>query len=141
MQTKAFHLSDILSITTSRLVSNRGMEGVHDILSFMAGHDIWTHQIPRVMKDCEPWLKSQFPALSTPEMEADICAMCDGLEGKSNAERESIISTWLKGVADKHGWLHDVQQLPPNSDGPRDPIQEAQEMFGADRVVPVVIPE
>lgn len=48
MTTKTFHLGDILTITTGRLVSPRHMEGVYDILNWMTGEDLLvTHQIPR----------------------------------------------------------------------------------------------
>lgn len=34
MTARNFHLGDILSITTGRLVSRRHMEGVYDLLNF-----------------------------------------------------------------------------------------------------------
>jgi hypothetical protein len=37
MPTKQFHISDVLSITTGRLVSTRHMTGVYDLL---AAHNI-----------------------------------------------------------------------------------------------------
>jgi hypothetical protein len=42
--TREFHLGDVLSITTGVLVSPRRMEGVSDILEFMTGSDLFTHQ-------------------------------------------------------------------------------------------------
>jgi hypothetical protein len=64
MQTKRYHLGDILSITTGRLVSPRHMDGVYDILNFMTGDDLYTHQLPRAADECRPYLAKQFPQLS-----------------------------------------------------------------------------
>lgn len=62
-QTKDFHLGDVLSITTGVLVSFRSMEGIYDILNFMTGDDLFTHQLPRATDECKPHLLEQFPEL------------------------------------------------------------------------------
>ena len=41
---KKFHIGDVLSITTGRLVSPRGMEGVHDIVNFIMCEEPSTYQ-------------------------------------------------------------------------------------------------
>ena len=60
---KLFSVSDVLSATTGRLVSDRHMEGIYEILNFLTGDNLFTHQLPRAMNECKPWLRSQFPAL------------------------------------------------------------------------------
>lgn len=60
---KNFHVSDLLSVTTGRMVSSRHMTGIYQILNFLTGDDLYTHQIPRAMRECRPWLQSQFPEL------------------------------------------------------------------------------
>ena len=64
MATREFHLGDILSITTHRLVSPRHMDGVYDILNFMSGDDLMTHQLPRVCDEMKPRLLAQHPVLA-----------------------------------------------------------------------------
>ena len=64
MKTKKFHLGDVLSITTGRLVSPRHMDGVYDILNFMTGDNLFTHQLPRASDECKPHLLAQFPQLA-----------------------------------------------------------------------------
>jgi len=64
MTTRSFHLGDILSITTGRLVSPRHMEGVLDILTWMAGERPEIHQIPRVTGECRGPLLAQHPDLA-----------------------------------------------------------------------------
>jgi hypothetical protein len=38
--TRPFHLGDVLTITTGRLVSPRHMDGVYDVLNFMTGDNL-----------------------------------------------------------------------------------------------------
>ena len=61
--TKTFHLGDILSITTSRLVSPHHIGGVYDILGWMTGESLMTHQLPRAAAECEGPLLAQHPDL------------------------------------------------------------------------------
>lgn len=63
-ESKLFHLGDVLSITDGRLMSPRHMDGVYDILNFMTGDSLYTHQIPRVAKECQPYLLQQHPQLA-----------------------------------------------------------------------------
>ena len=65
---RRFHVGDIISITTGRLVSPRRIDGVYDILNYMTGNDSFTHQLPRAFKECAPSLKAQHPDL----VEVDI---------------------------------------------------------------------
>jgi hypothetical protein len=65
MPSRQFHISDILSITTGYLVSNRKMDGVYDILNFMTGEMLFTHQLPRAADECTPHLLRQYPILGS----------------------------------------------------------------------------
>jgi len=60
---REFHLGDILTITTRKLVSPRGMEGVYGILNYMTNDNLFTHQLQRATKECAPFLLEQFPFL------------------------------------------------------------------------------
>jgi hypothetical protein len=48
-----FILGDVLNITMGRIVSPRHMDGVYDILNFMIGDDLFTHQLLRVSDECK----------------------------------------------------------------------------------------
>jgi hypothetical protein len=61
--TRPFHLGDVLTITTGRLVSPRHMDGVYDVLNFMTGDNLFTHQLPRACEECAPELLRQHPQL------------------------------------------------------------------------------
>ena len=79
---RLFHISDILSITTGRLVSNRHIDGVYDILNFLTGDDLFTHQLPRASRECEPWMRTQYPYLfdDNPEVRKCLNGMGDYLK-------------------------------------------------------------
>ena len=95
MQTKKFHLGDVLSITTGWLVSPRGMGGVQDILDFMTGDNLFTHQLPWVR--CKPYLLEQFPQL------AEVDASGVNIE---NHRR------WLAEQVAKYGEEFEVKPIP-----------------------------
>lgn len=57
--TRDFPIAAILSVVGHRLLAP--ISGVHDILDFMTGEEIYTHQIPRAMGICRPELLRQNP--------------------------------------------------------------------------------
>lgn len=71
MTTRSFHLGDVLSVTTGRLVSLRHIDGVYDILGFMTGEQLFTHQLPRASREAAPEILRQHPdlaAIDEPEL-------------------------------------------------------------------------
>ena len=68
MTTRQFHLGDILSVTTGCLVSPRHMDGVYDILNWMTGDNLFTHQLPRANDECQGPLLAQHPDLAAIEV-------------------------------------------------------------------------
>lgn len=69
MESKTFPLGTVLSITTGYLLAPNGIGGVYEILNFMTGDNLYTHQLPRVGRECAPYLLKQFPALASPEVD------------------------------------------------------------------------
>ena len=124
MKTKKFHLGDVLSITTGRLVSPRQMVGVHDILNFMTGDDLSTHQLPRVGDECKPHLLEQFPQL------AEVSAA--GVNGKNCV-------AWLAKRVAKYGEELEVKPVPRGAHQFKNPIVEAAEMVGGPKKGIVVV--
>ena len=112
MVTKSFHIGDILSITTGRLVSLEHIGGVYKILGWMTGEDLMTHQLPRVSDECAPALREQFPDL------AEISA--EGVTITSEVE----CVTWLASLEPKYGTRREVRPLDPADHTRIDPISE-----------------
>jgi hypothetical protein len=72
-----FDLGTILSITDGHLLTDIG--NVYKILDFMTGESNFTHQLPRVGRECRPVILAQHPELSsfdgdgiTPENARDV---------------------------------------------------------------------
>lgn len=110
-ETKSFHIGDILSITDGHLISPRHIEGVYDILGWLTGESLMTHQLPRVSRECEDPLREMFP---------DLAAI--KVPGGLNSEEKVL--TYLASIVGEHGTHRDVPKLDPLDHTPIDPIQE-----------------
>ena len=111
---KEFHIGDILSVTTRHLVSLRLMDGVYDILDFMTGESLMTHQLPRASDACRPNLLEQFPQLTAVDA-SEVTA--------KNWE------AWLKKQVKEYGENLMVNSLPEGTYQAQDPIMELLDMM------------
>ena len=141
MATKKFHLSDILSVTTGRLVSTRHMDGIYDILNFMTGDNLFTHQLPRASKECEPYLLKQFPELAkagTPQNLARLDELLSDAKHR-NEPLEKAIEMWLKWMVEPGTcnlkMEYEVEQIPSAAHQHKDPIAEMHEMAPNAKVI------
>lgn len=97
MTTRQFQLGDVLSITTGKLVSPRLIDGVYDILNYMTRDNLFTHQLPRAMRECAPWVLRQHPQLG----EIDASSVSKG-----------CWQDWLSEQVDRFGETLDVEPIP-----------------------------
>jgi hypothetical protein len=120
MRTRDYHVGDILSVTTGHLVSPRGMDGVYDILRWMAGESVFTHQIPRVCREAEPVLLALHPQLASAD---------------KNAVNSKNYDAWLAAQVARFGETLPVPQM-TNAEHERiDPMSEAAEKIHPDRII------
>ena len=117
---KKFHLGDILSITTGALVSPNHMEGIYQILNFMTGDNLFTHQLPRASRQCEPYLVKQLPWLS---------------EISAEDVNEKNWESWLAKKVEKYGEFHEITPIPTSEYKYQEPIKELQQMTSAKIVI------
>lgn len=113
---KTFHIGDILSCTTGRLLSPTGMSGIYEILNYMTGDDLMTHQLVRAAKVVEPVLKAAFPDLAgvtVPEFDGDV----------------DKISAWFDEQVRIYGETREVEPLAVWQH--RNPLVELAEMMDA----------
>lgn len=110
---REFHLGQILSITTGRLVAPSGIQGVYEILNYMTGDSLFTHQLPRAGEACKPALLAQHPQLA--EIDTTLVDRTNWAE-------------WLLIVVEKHGEMLPVEPLTENWTT-IDPMIEAESMF------------
>lgn len=94
---KSFHISDLICVSHGRLVSSRGMEGVYDILSHMAGTNLYTHQLPEVGRQAEPVLREAHTFLNDIEVP------------EIHSEEEA--TAFIAEMVDKHGEYFAVSPL------------------------------
>lgn len=123
-EAKEFHIGDVLSVTTGRLVSPRHIEGVYDILNHMTGESVYTHQIPRICQEAEPVLLAQHPFL------ADI-------EVPEAFTGEAHVKEWLAAIVATHGETLPVVPMTKDEHEYREPVSELAEMVHPDKIVTV----
>lgn len=141
---KTFHISDVLSVTTGSLVSSRHIEGVYDILNFLTGDDLYTHQLGRAMNECGPWLRTQFPQLfpDNPLTEGLLSGLKEIVDSSPNDSREQRgkrIERWVETVrvAHKLPVQLPVYELGADMHTRIDPIEELEAMVGSKKVIVV----
>ena len=122
-QSKVFHVGDLLSVTTGRMVSPSGIDGIYNILNFMTGSDLFTHQLPRAAEVCGPVLLRQYPVLSE--------VVIGELDPKT-------FDAWLANVEAQVGTSFEVDPLPADAYTAKHPLDELAEMSGSDHGIIVV---
>jgi hypothetical protein len=110
MESKKFHIGDLLSITDGALMcprlGNRShpIDGVYEILNFMSGDNLFTHALPRVADECKPVLLDLYPWL------AEITV--PRYTGERDMEKSwDWVEDTLKPIAAKYGEWHEVWPL------------------------------
>jgi hypothetical protein len=130
MGTKSFHIGDVLSVITGRLVSERHMQGIYDILNWLHQDNLFTHQLPRACRDAEPWLRESLPQFYGPDIDAAISDM-ERRVAEVPKEPEPVavvISAWLAELAIKYGERFEVAPIPNSSELHRNPLEDLHEM-------------
>lgn len=125
-ESQTFHIGDLISITDGHLVSPSHMDGIYRIIDYVTGIPHFTHQLPRAVEVVRPWLLEQHSWLNE-------ITVPDGLNGKDG------VANWLAPVAAQYGEFHDVKPLPFGAYVGREPIAEADEMVGKDRVIVIEV--
>ena len=122
MNSRSFHIGDILSITTEKLLSPRLISGVYDILNFMTNDNLYTHQLMRAKDECRPYLIKQHPKL----------AAIDAAE----VTRENWRS-WLDARIAEFGETLPVNPLPEDIHEFIEPISELAEIVHPSKIIVV----
>lgn len=123
MATKQFHVGDLLSVTTGRIVARRHVDALYDLLGHMTGDSPFTHQLPRFGDECKPWLYRWFPELES--VDDGILGDMIDIHGP-----EKGCETWVDAMVSSRGireW-YDVPQIPKDDHSRRCPIEELRQM-------------
>ena len=139
LETKNFHLSDVLCVTTGRLVSTRQTEGVYDILGWMSGECLFTHQLPRILREAEPVLSALYHQLSKAALSADLEDLDHRLTA-ANGDKEkcsAALAAWLDGLTKRLGSEFAVPKLNEDQHECIDPMSELVEKVHPDNIITV----
>ncbi|GIH70315.1 DUF7736 domain-containing protein [Sphaerimonospora thailandensis] len=126
-ETRDFHLGDILTITTEFMVTPNGVDGIYQILNWMTGDNLFTHQLPRATRECAPDLLRQHP---------DLAAVTVPAFGDD--ERE--VWAWLDEQVRRYGETRPVAPLHPDGHTRIDPLTELRMIAPHVPVIGVEIP-
>lgn len=118
-----FTMGQVLSAATGTLMCEIG--GVYEILNYMTGESLMTHQLPRVIREAQPVLLKRHPWL------ADI-DMSDVNPDNCRQRLDEIIA--------QHGARVMVPMMTIDQHERIDPLSEAAEKFHPDRIVVVPTP-
>jgi hypothetical protein len=122
--TRPFPLADVLSVTTGKLLSRSHMDGIYEILSYMTGQSLFTHQLGDACDKAKPALLGQHPQL------VDV----EPPEGLDQAD----LMAWLIETERTHG--EELQVTPLSDWEHRDPIEDLCDKVGAEKVYVVPVP-
>lgn len=117
---RSFHIGDVLSAYSWKLLSPRGMAGVFEIMNFLTRDDLDINQLPRAFEECKLHLSRQHPQLA----EID----CSG-------QTEETLRGWLSEMAAKYGETLELIPLPEEAHEFQDPVAELESTVGRERLI------
>ena len=126
MQTKEFATCDVMSTVTGILVGNIG--GVYEVLNWMTGESVFTHQLPRISREARPVLVAAHPLLQQAIDEAEQ------VNGENYKE-------WLQTWEDRYRSTIAVPKFDAGSHESIDPMSELAEKVHPDRIIAVAVPK
>lgn len=121
-ETKAFGIGAILSITGEAMMCDIG--DIYDLLGWMTGESLMTHQLPRASRECEDFLREQFPDLAAIEVPA--WSRTQGWDNLTYDGKVSRITAWLGALPGAP--TREVPRLPDGDHTYIDPFSELRMM-------------
>ena len=91
------------------------IEQVYGILNFLTRDNLYTHQLPRAMRECRPYILSAYPWLAQIDT--------------SGVSPENW-HVWLAGQVARYGDAFPLTPMPDGVHEYREPLGELQEMAG-----------
>jgi hypothetical protein len=135
---RTFGIESVLSVTTGRLACP--IEDLCDILKFLTGDKLMTHQRPRVQRECSPWLLWWFPVLeqvTTWELDQllEECKMPRDPPGTPEEACRYWIDIQVSKQKGKLPRMFELEPIPQDDHEHRDPLAELAEMRGTEEGV------
>ena len=124
---KDFPIGVVLSITTGRLCCD--MDDVYKILNYLTGDNLFTHQLPRASRECKPWILRRHPELVNVDVSMFDSWPAEGMRFQ--------VAAWVEEQAFRFGSTIMLDPIPQDEHCKIDPVAEAEQMIGKDKVVVV----
>lgn len=122
METKEFATRDVLSTVTGMLMGDIG--GVYQVLNWMTGESVFTHQIPRISREAIPVVLAAHPTLQ------------QAIDEATQVTPENFAS-WRDTWEDRYGPTISVPKFNADSHESIDPMSELAEKIHPDKIVSV----
>lgn len=122
---RMFGLGAILTVTTDRMLA-RDIGDIYELLNFMTGDNLFTHQLPRAAGECKPALMEQHPRL------ADIAV--------PELPDADAYMTYLAGLEDTYDAELAVIPLAGDAHKRINPLTELADMVPGKPIITVVAP-
>jgi hypothetical protein len=120
METKIFATADVLSTITGRLIGK--IDGVYEVLSWMTGESVFTHQLPRIGREATPVLVAAHPQLQQAIDEAEQVT-------------PENYKQWRQTWEDRYGSEIAVPKFTAESHERIDPLSELSEKVRPDKII------
>jgi len=127
-----FETSVIFSLCQTRMACE--FSRVHEALEFISGQSVWTHSIPRMLQALKPSLMQQFPwAYSDDAVVADQ-VIADAADAEVRGDVMAVINSEMNKLSAKYGATHEAKVIDDPTSVYKNPLAEAEEIFG-DKVI------
>jgi hypothetical protein len=119
---KEFATRDVLSTITGRLMG--GIGGVYEVLNWMTGESVFTHQLPRIGREARPVVVAAHPQLA------------QAIEEAAQVNPDNY-RTWLQTWEDRYGPTIAVPKFTADTHERIDPMSELAEKVHPDNIIRV----
>lgn len=110
MQTREFHLGDVLSIIINRtVITDRAVSfetnRTRTLIGFLTGRDDWyKHRPMATANNCRLYLVKKFPQFATPEMDGAVEDLDKEIKAADGGIRaDVVVACWLEKQIAKYG--------------------------------------
>ncbi len=119
---REFATADVLSTVTGILIGK--ISGVYEVLNWMTGESVYTHQLPRISREARPVILAAHPGLQQ--------AVDEAVQVNSDNWQH-----WHQTWEDRYGPTIAVPGFTTDTHESIDPLSEAAEHFSPDKIIVV----
>jgi hypothetical protein len=124
MDTKEFATRDVLSTITGRLMGDIGR--VYEVLNWMTGESVFTHQIPRISREATPVVVATHPSLQQAIDEAEQVT-------------QENYAKWRQTWEDRYGPTIAIPKFSADTHESIDALSELADKVHPDKIVHIAV--